>query len=131
MFSSGGGGVGDGNSDPATQRCDANVGANRTVCLPEFSAACPYVTSVGGNIDNVPETAVSFSGGGFSNYVKTAVSKHLDSLAVDTYEGLYNPYGHGIPDVAAQAYDFLIICQGREAYVGSTSYLCFLYFNAQ
>ncbi|KAF8841608.1 hypothetical protein BDN67DRAFT_510803 [Paxillus ammoniavirescens] len=56
-------------SDPGTQQCDANIGVNRTVFLPEFSATCPHVTSVGVNIVNVPETAVLFSGGGFSNYV--------------------------------------------------------------
>ncbi|KIJ13278.1 hypothetical protein PAXINDRAFT_13845 [Paxillus involutus ATCC 200175] len=38
--------VGDGNPDPVTQQCYANVGANRTVFLPEFSTAYPCVTSV-------------------------------------------------------------------------------------
>ncbi|KAF8841599.1 subtilisin-like protein [Paxillus ammoniavirescens] len=126
MFSSGDGGVGDGDPDPATQECYANTGANRTVFLPEFPAACPYVTSVGGTV-NVPETAVFFSSGGFSNYFlrpayqDTVVPKYLDSLAPGTYEGLYNPYGRGIPDVAAQAYNFLIIYQGQEGLVGGTS----------
>lgn len=41
MFSSGDGGVGDGNPDPATQECYTNTGVNRTVFLPEFPAACP------------------------------------------------------------------------------------------
>ncbi|KIK96817.1 hypothetical protein PAXRUDRAFT_137604 [Paxillus rubicundulus Ve08.2h10] len=126
MFSSGDGGVGDGDPDPATQQCYANVGANRTVFLPVFPAACPYVTSVGGTI-NIPETAAWFSGGGFSNYFPrpayqdTVVPMYLDSLAHGTYEGLYNPAGRGIPDVAAQAYDFLIIYQGEEGYVAGTS----------
>lgn len=31
-------------------------------------ASCPFVTTVGGTIRVNPEVAVSFSGGGFSNY---------------------------------------------------------------
>jgi tripeptidyl-peptidase-1 len=68
LFSSSDGGVGDNNADPATQQCFANDGTNRTVFLPRFPPSCPYVTSVGGN-NYIPETAVFFSGGGFSNYV--------------------------------------------------------------
>ncbi|KIJ69790.1 hypothetical protein HYDPIDRAFT_77750 [Hydnomerulius pinastri MD-312] len=126
MFSSGDGGVGDGDADPATQECYANTGVNRTVFLPEFPAACPFVTSVGGTV-NVPETAVFFSGGGFSNYFprpeyqNSVVDEFLSKLAPGTYEGLYNPYGRGIPDVAAQAYNFLIVYQGQEGYVAGTS----------
>ncbi|KAF9236232.1 peptidase S8/S53 domain-containing protein [Melanogaster broomeanus] len=127
MFSSGDGGVGDGDSDPATQQCYTNTpGVNETAFIPIFPAACPYVTSVGGTV-NVPETAVFFSGGGFSNYFPrpdyqyTAVSKYLEGLAPGTYEGLYNAFGRGIPDVAAQAYEFLIVYQGRQGYVGGTS----------
>ncbi|KAH0836443.1 peptidase S8/S53 domain-containing protein [Lanmaoa asiatica] len=126
LFSSGDGGVGDGDADPATQKCFANTGTNRTVFLPEFPAACPYVTSVGGT-NYIPETAVFFSGGGFSNYFprpdyqEVTVSKYLQTLTPGTYEGLYNPYGRGIPDVAAQAWNFLIVYQGQTGYVAGTS----------
>ncbi|KAG9317808.1 peptidase S8/S53 domain-containing protein [Chiua virens] len=126
MFSSGDGGVGDGDSNPATQQCYTNTGVNRTVFLPEFPASCPYVTSVGGT-NYIPETAVFFSGGGFSNYFPrpsyqdAAVTKYLQDLAPGTYEGLYNPYGRGIPDVAAQAWNFLIVYQGQAGYVAGTS----------
>jgi tripeptidyl-peptidase-1 len=70
------------------------------------------VTAVGATI-HIPETAVFFSGGGFSNYVSNprplhtyqlryfhqftrpsyqdaAVSEYLVRLAPSTYEGLYN-----------------------------------------
>ncbi|KAH7923659.1 subtilisin-like protein [Leucogyrophana mollusca] len=126
LFSSGDYGVGDGDPDPATQQCFTNDGRNVTAFIPEFPASCPYVTSVGGLV-NIPETAVFFSGGGFSNYFArpsyqdTAVQGYLDKLAPGTYEGLYNPNGRGIPDVSAQAYDFLIVYQGEEGYVAGTS----------
>lgn len=41
LFSSGDGGVGDGDSNPATQKCYSNNGANKTMFIPEFPAACP------------------------------------------------------------------------------------------
>ncbi|KAF8559436.1 subtilisin-like protein [Imleria badia] len=120
LFSSGDGGVGDGD------QCFSNDGTNKTMFVPKFPAACPYVTSVGGT-NYIPETAVFFSGGGFSNYFprpdyqQTAVSKYLQTLAPGTYEGLYNPHGRGIPDVAAQAMSFLIVYQGQPSYATGTS----------
>jgi hypothetical protein len=89
IFSSGDAGVGDGNSDPATQQCFSNDGTNKTMFLPQFPASCPLcvmsatvflhisshrsccmgsVTTVGGT-QGIPEIAAPFSGGGFSNYV--------------------------------------------------------------
>ena len=74
------------------------------------------VTVVGGTV-SIPEVAVNFSGGGFSNYVRlhlsimssayltattqfprpawqnVAVTKFLDSLPSHTYAGLFNPHG--------------------------------------
>ena len=40
-FSSGDGGVGDGDPDPATQQCFSNDGRNVTKFLPGFPASCP------------------------------------------------------------------------------------------
>ncbi|KAH7887356.1 peptidase S8/S53 domain-containing protein [Phlebopus sp. FC_14] len=126
LFSSGDYGVGDGNPDPATQKCYTNDGRNVTAFIPEFPAACPFVTAVGGTV-NIPEQAVFFSGGGFSNYFprppyqEYAVQTYLDNLGPETYKGLYNPYGRGIPDVAAQADRFLIVYQGQQGYVAGTS----------
>ena len=68
LFSSGDGGVGDGDSNPATQTCFTNDGTNQTRFIPGFPASCPFVTAVGAT-RFVPERAEAFSGGGFSNYV--------------------------------------------------------------
>ncbi|KAI0758073.1 tripeptidyl peptidase A [Fomes fomentarius] len=126
LFSSGDGGVGDGNDDPETQECFTNDGRNVTRFIPLFPPSCPYVTAVGGTI-YVPETAVDFSGGGFSDlfprplYQELAVSKYLKNLAPGTYKGLYNPKGRAIPDVAAQGRFFRIFLSGRIRSIGGTS----------
>ncbi|THH33479.1 hypothetical protein EUX98_g707 [Antrodiella citrinella] len=125
-FSSGDGGVGDGDPNPATQQCFSNDGRNVTRFIPLFPPACPFVTAVGGTI-HVPETAVDFSGGGFSNvftrpsYQNAAVTKFLDKLPKGTYAGLFNPAGRAIPDVAAQADLFKIFLSGIPISIGGTS----------
>ncbi|KAG2068077.1 subtilisin-like protein [Suillus decipiens] len=126
LFSSGDYGVGDGNADPATQQCYSNDGLNVTKFLPSFPASCPYVTAVGATV-NIPETAVYFSGGGFSDYFvrpeyqEVAVSEYLAKLAPGTYEGLYNTYGRAYPDVSAQGVNFLVVYQGQNALLAGTS----------
>ncbi|KAI0682616.1 tripeptidyl peptidase A [Earliella scabrosa] len=126
MFSSGDGGVGDGNPDPATQECFTNDGRNATRFVPLFPPSCPFVTAVGGTV-NVPETAVFFSGGGFSDvfprpaYQQLAVRKFLKNLAPGTYAGLFNPNGRAIPDVAAQGEFFRVFLRGRPVSIGGTS----------
>ncbi|KAA1473405.1 tripeptidyl peptidase A [Dentipellis sp. KUC8613] len=125
-FSSGDNGVGDGNPNPKNQTCFTNDGRNATAFIPLFPASCPYVTSVGGTI-HVPEVAVFFSGGGFSNYFprplyqEAAVRRYLDALPEGTYKGLFNPNGRAIPDVAAQADNFRVFVGGRAGLVGGTS----------
>ncbi|KAH9017730.1 tripeptidyl peptidase A [Lactarius hengduanensis] len=126
LFGSGDGGVGDGNPDPATQTCFTNDGKNQTKFIPLFPASCPFVTAVGGTV-HIPEVAVNFSGGGFSNYFRrpvwqqAAVGKYLASLPKGTYAGLFNPSGRAIPDVSAQANSFRIFFQGRAVHIGGTS----------
>ncbi|KAI0737696.1 tripeptidyl peptidase A [Daedaleopsis nitida] len=126
MFSSGDGGVGDGEEDPQSQQCFTNDGRNATRFVPLFPPSCPFVTSVGGTV-HVPETAVFFSGGGFSDvfprpaYQQLAVSKFLNNLAPGTYKGLFNPNGRAIPDVAAQGDFFRIFYRGRAVSIGGTS----------
>ncbi|KAI0299096.1 tripeptidyl peptidase A [Multifurca ochricompacta] len=126
LFSSGDGGVGDGNADPASQTCFTNDGKNQTKFLPGFPASCPYVTAVGGTV-HIPEVAVNFSGGGFSNYFPRpdwqhrAVTKYLKSLPKGTYAGLFNHNGRAIPDVSAQAVNFRIFFRGHPAHVSGTS----------
>ncbi|TFY58182.1 hypothetical protein EVJ58_g6573 [Rhodofomes roseus] len=114
MFASGDGGV----SGVQSKDC--------TTFLPEFPSGCPYVTSVGGTTGTNPETAVSFSGGGFSNYwaqpsyQSTVVPEYLKYLGT-TYTGLYNASGRGFPDVATQAQDFEIVTGGSAEPVSGTS----------
>ncbi|KAF9057841.1 tripeptidyl peptidase A [Panaeolus papilionaceus] len=130
IFSSGDGGVGDGRSNPATQQCFTNDGTNTTRFIPTFPSSCPFVTSVGGTNNIMPEVAVSrfFSGGGFSNYFKRpdyqhkAVSGYLNKhLAKGTYDGLFNPEGRGFPDVAAQGDRFRVWVKGVPRSIGGTS----------
>ncbi|KAJ6560214.1 subtilisin-like protein [Mycena capillaripes] len=126
MASSGDGGVGDGDPDPATQNCLTNDGLNRTQFIPGFPASCPFVTAVGGTI-LFPEQAVDFSGGGFSNYFSRpayqdeAVKTFLKTLPAGTYSGLFNPNGRAIPDVAAQSDFFRIFIGGQAFHIGGTS----------
>ncbi|KAF8897766.1 tripeptidyl peptidase A [Infundibulicybe gibba] len=128
MFSSGDGGVGDGDANPATQTCQTNDGRNVTRFIPGFPASCPFVTAVGGTA-GVPEAAVSrfFSGGGFSNYFKRpayqdkVVQAYLNALPKGTYSGLFNPAGRAFPDVAAQGDRFRIFVGGQAFLIGGTS----------
>lgn len=46
MFSSGDGGVGDGDPDPATQTCFSNDGRNVTRFLPLFPSSCPLLVQM-------------------------------------------------------------------------------------
>ncbi|KAH9005504.1 tripeptidyl peptidase A [Lactarius hatsudake] len=126
LFSSGDGGVGDGNPDPATQTCFTNDGKKQTKFIPVFPASCPFVTAVGGTV-HIPEVAAGFSGGGFSNYFERpswqnrAVQSFLKSLPKGAYAGLFNPAGRAIPDVSAQADFFRIFLKGSPVLIGGTS----------
>ncbi|KAF5358921.1 hypothetical protein D9758_004865 [Tetrapyrgos nigripes] len=127
VFSSGDGGVGDGDDNPATQTCLTNDGKNQTKFIPEFPASCPFVTAVGGTESIEPEIGVFFSGGGFSNffarpsYQDKAVGKFLSALPKGTFEGLFNPNGRAIPDVAAQGVGFRIFLRGQIVSMAGTS----------
>ncbi|KAH9940879.1 subtilisin-like protein [Epithele typhae] len=119
MFSSGDDGVGGGD-------CLSNDGTKTKKFIPNFPASCPFVTTVGGTIRVNPEVAVSFSGGGFSNYFSqpsyqsSAVSTFLTSLG-STNAGLFNKTGRAYPDVAAQGENFQVVIGGRTSSVGGTS----------
>ncbi|KAL0573726.1 hypothetical protein V5O48_008222 [Marasmius crinis-equi] len=119
LFSSGDSGVGGGD-------CRTNDGRNRVQFQPAFPAGCPFVTAVGGTTRTNPETAVSFSGGGFSNYFarpsyqSAAVTTFLNRLG-STNSGLFNTTGRAYPDVAAQGTGFQVIVGGRTTSVGGTS----------
>ncbi|KAJ5819571.1 Tripeptidyl-peptidase sed2 [Penicillium riverlandense] len=121
LFSSGDSGVGG--------DCVTNDGSNRTHFLPQFPAACPWVTSVGATTHMSPESAVSFSSGGFSDvwerpsYQNDAVSAYLEVLG-DQYAGLFNPKGRAFPDVAAQGANFAVYSAGSLVSLEGTSCSC-------
>ncbi|KAL4879618.1 peptidase S8/S53 domain-containing protein [Aspergillus karnatakaensis] len=118
IFSSGDDGVG--------SSCLTNDGTSKARFQPIFPASCPFVTSVGGTYGSSPEKAIDFSGGGFSDrfqrhaYQDAAVESYLKTLG-DKWDGLYNPRGRGIPDVAAQANNYLIVDHGNTYKIGGTS----------
>ncbi|GJE91255.1 subtilisin-like protein [Phanerochaete sordida] len=119
MFSSGDDGVGAGN-------CATNDGTNTKRFQPNFPASCPFVTTVGATTRVNPEVAISFSGGGFSNYFAqpsyqtSAVSAFLKKLG-STNAGLFNTSGRAYPDVAAQGEGFQVVIGGRTESVAGTS----------
>ncbi|KAK0461797.1 tripeptidyl peptidase A [Desarmillaria tabescens] len=119
LFASGDSGVGNG-------ECITNDGTQAKRFVPSFPASCPYVTAVGGT-SGIPERAVYFSGGGFSNYFARpkwqdrAVKEYLAGLPNGTYEGLYNASGRGIPDVSAYAVNYRIWYRGLASSIGGTS----------
>lgn len=117
LFATGDDGVGIGNCQDAS---------GRVRFIPKFPATCPYVTSVGGTTSSIPEVAAGLSGGGFSNYFgrpayqNVVVPAFLQSLG-SQYDGMYNPGGRGVPDVSAQALDFVIIVHTGPSHVSGTS----------
>ncbi|KAI9447492.1 subtilisin-like protein, partial [Lactarius indigo] len=120
LFSSGNDGVGRG----SCQFKDSS-GNEHKWFLPTFPSTCPWVTSVGGTTGN-PETAASFSGGGFSNYFirppyqRTAVPSFLQKLG-SQYNGFFNPWGRGVPDIAIQAINFRFVLSGEISTLSGTS----------
>jgi len=130
LFGSGDWGVGsDGD-------CFSNNGTNAPTFLPEFPAACPYVTSVGATMNFNPEVAAydgAFSppftsGGGFSNYFarptyqQKVVNAYLqNNNYFPEYAGLFNPSGRAIPDIAAEGEHFAIVWNGTVITVDGTS----------
>ncbi|KAE8350721.1 peptidase S8/S53 domain-containing protein [Aspergillus coremiiformis] len=117
IFSSGDSGVG--------ETCISKDGT-QTRFQPLFPASCPFVTSVGGTYGREPEKAIRYSAGGFSEYFPRpsyqhdSVDHYLHQLG-SKWEGLYNPNGRAIPDVAAQADHFIIMDHGHLRKTGGTS----------
>jgi len=109
----------------------------------------PFVTAVGGTTGIDPETAIFFTGGGFSNYftrpsyqdqVVTTYIKKLNGA----YHGLYkygfcrlvfcelplnnvadyhthSTSGRGFPDVAARGDEYRVVIGGETTHIGGTS----------
>lgn len=118
LFSSGDGGVGDGDGPGEdSQNCISNDGNSTPMFLPVFPATCPFVTAVGATA-GVPEVSASFSGGGFSNYFSRpywqdgAVNAYAPQIPT-SYAALYNASGRAYPDVSAQGSNFIIRQSGN------------------
>ncbi|KAF8258636.1 peptidase S8/S53 domain-containing protein [Lactarius quietus] len=118
LFSSGDDGVG------KVKNCKAPDGSARFYV--SFPASCPYVTAVGGTTSFEPERGAEMSGGGFSDYFprppyqNEAVGGFLDVLG-NQYEGLFNPHGRGVPDVAAQVLAFPVYLKDQKKLLIGTS----------
>jgi len=101
---------------------------------PDFPAASPYVTAVGGSDFAGPqigaETCCQDSGGGFSvtfarpSYQNTAVSGYLNSGVTLPTASNYNSSGRAYPDISAifgLYIPYCIVTGGRWAEVAGTS----------
>jgi tripeptidyl-peptidase-1 len=81
---------------------------------PNWPAASPYITSVGGTYGSNPEAAAGLSSGGFSNrygtaaWQKDAVAAYLAGPNVPN-RSFFNASGRGFPDIAAQAEGFTVV----------------------
>ncbi|KAJ7107680.1 family S53 protease-like protein [Mycena epipterygia] len=118
LFSSGDGGV-RGSHDVPLQ-------CTNDTFIPVFPASCPFVTSVGATVNFAPETAESFSSGGFSNvfsvptYQSASVAAYLAALPSD-FPGIFNASGRGFPDVAFQGSPYAVIIQTVTTPIDGTS----------
>lgn len=103
---------------------------NKLLYSPEFPGGCPFVTAVGATRHVVPEVAVDFSGGGFSNYFSrpayqdAAVNTYLTKYADPAYTKYFNVSGRAYPDVSAQGVAFHTIEVGRDIPESGTSASC-------
>jgi tripeptidyl-peptidase-1 len=115
-----------GDSGVGSRDCETNDGRNVTQFQPSFPASCPFITAVRATTGVNPETAVSFSGGGFSNYFAQplyqteAVIAYVESLN-GTYDGLYNATCRGFPDVAVRGDWYQVVVGNKTAHLDGTS----------
>ncbi|KAJ7913647.1 family S53 protease-like protein [Mycena leptocephala] len=116
IFASGDGGV----------RGNHDFDCTNTTSTPVFPATCPFVTSVGSTVGFAPETAINFTGGGFSNvfptpdYQTSAVASFLETVPGD-FAGIFNKTGRGYPDVSTQGVNFFTIVGGQGSILSGTS----------
>ena len=102
--------VGDvrGNHDSLNQfACASNT------FIPVFPASCPFVTAVGSTIGVLPERAINFTGGGFSNIFtrpsfQDTVVPHFLTTVPTSFAGVFNRNGRGYPDVHPASFPFFL-----------------------
>ena len=105
---------------------DSGATCTAGMYTPNWPAASPYVTSVGGTHGTKPEAAVGLSSGGFSNRYGTpswqakAVATYLSSGNVPN-RSKFNATGRGFPDISAQAVSYLVTSNGFPMPVDGTS----------
>jgi tripeptidyl-peptidase-1 len=105
----------------------SSVSPSTLLYTPAFPASCPFVTAVGATRYVEPELAVSFSGGGFSNYFPrpayqdAAVTSYLSEHADPAFTKYFNVSGRAYPDVSAQGVYFHTILTGEDALLSGTS----------
>ncbi|KAH9035676.1 subtilisin-like protein [Lactarius hengduanensis] len=108
LFSPGDWGVGDGGNCLVRE----SSGDVSVQFLPQFPASCPWVTSVGGT---TPEIAASLSGGGFSNYFPRP------PYQAEARASSSSPYGRGLPDIAAQVINLVVVLNGEYEMIDGAS----------
>jgi len=101
---------------------DSGAAGDKHTCkngkfVPQWPAASPYVTAVGGTQgggESPPETAAGLSSGGFSNrwarpsWQEEAVEGYLHKEGLPDVRK-FNTSGRGFPDICAQAMSFVVV----------------------
>ena len=95
--------------------------------MPQWPAASPYVTAVGGTAGVDRETAVGLSSGGFSlryarpAWQRAAVEAYLSTADLPDHRYINSTAGRAFPDIAAQAVNYLVVSSLIPAPVAGTS----------
>lgn len=119
LFSSGDSGVAGigGSVLNDTSACKSDCAAGTNCFVPQWPAASPYVTSVGGtkSYPTRPEQADQLSSGGFSlrwprpSWQEDAVDAYLNITDTDMPDkAQYRSTGRGFPDIAAQSENYMV-----------------------
>jgi len=95
--------------------------------VPQWPAASPYVTAVGGTAGLGTETAVGLSSGGFSGryarptWQEAAVNEYLSTATLPDPKYINSTAGRGFPDISAQAVNYIVVSLRIPLPVAGTS----------
>jgi len=101
--------------------------------ISQFPASAPYVTAVGGTQggsaggSSTGETAWFYGGGGFSNYFdipswqSSAVEEYFETDVTFPDQSRYTQNMRGVPDISAQAVDYVVVVEKDYYVVSGTS----------
>lgn len=123
LFSSGDSGV------AGISSCGSQCAAGTDCFVPQWPAASPYITSVGGTkqYPGGPELAYGISSGGFSNrwsrpdWQTDVVAQYLTNVDGMPDSSKYQSTGRAFPDIAAQSANFMVILDMIPYPVSGTS----------